>query len=315
MGPTPNSRPARPALPAFPALILLVVLVAALRAQDQPVFRTTPSELVVLPVTVTDRGGRLVADLPVERFAVYDNSRRQTIALFSSEDVPVSIAVVIDDSGSMRSRIGQVIAATLGFARSSNPQDKIFVIEFNERVRDALDGRALSAGDAAELHGALMTLHPDGQTALYDAVMDGLDHLEHAARARKVLVLISDGGDNASTATLHQVLARARRGNVTIYTIGLFDRGDRESNPGVLKTLASTTGGERFLPESPGKLMQACLRIAREVRSGYTVGFVPPDRDGAFHRVRVLIEAPDARSLVVRTRPGYFAAAGVTSQR
>lgn len=315
MGKPEHSLPALPAFPAFPALIALVAsaLFAASRAQDQPVFHTAPTELVVLPVTVADRDGRFIPDLPAERFTVYDNGRRQPVTLFSSEDTPVSIAVVIDDSGSMRGRIGQVIAATLGFARSSNPEDEIFVIEFNERVRDALDGRALNAGDIPELQQALGTLKPDGQTALYDALMDGLDHLDGAARARKVIVLISDGGDNASTATLDRVLARSRRANVTIYTIGIFERGAPDTNPGVLKTLASATGGERFLPESPGVLIQACLRIAREIRSGYTLGFAPPERDGAFHRVRVVIDGRDARSFVVRTRPGYFAAAGGTS--
>jgi Ca-activated chloride channel homolog len=291
--------------------VALGVLIAApAAAQDQPVFHTAPSELVVLPVTVTDRSGRLVADLTADRFAVLDNGRRQAISLFTGEDTPVSVAVVIDDSGSMRGRMGQVIAATLGFARSSNPDDEIFVIEFNERVRDALGGRALTASDTADLSAALHTLRPDGRSAVFDALMDGLDHLERAARVRRVLILVSDGGDNASTATLAQVLARARHDNVTIYTIGLLDGYDRDANPSVLKELASTTGGERFMPESPGKLMQACLRIAREIRSGYTLGFVPPERDGGFHRVQVTVEGPDARSLVLRTRPGYFAAGG-----
>ena len=115
-----------------------------------------------------------------------------------------------------------------------------------------------------------------------------------------MLVVISDGGDNASRATLDQVLARARDSNAAIYTIGIFDADDIDKNPGVLKSLARATGGERFLPQSPGELVQACERIAREIRSGYTIGYVPPDRDGAFHRVRVEV-APADRATPQRT--------------
>ncbi len=279
-------------------------------APQQPIFRSGSSELVVLPVTVTDDRGRLITDLSQESFVVFDENRRQQIAAFSSEDIPVSIAFVIDDSGSMRGRLGQVIAAALAFARWSHPEDELLVIAFNDAVRDALGGRRVTAADAADLEQALRTLRPDGQTALYDALMDALDHLEQSDRQRRVLVLVSDGGDNASRATLEQVLERARRSDVTIYPIGLYDEHARDSNPGVLKKLAEATGGERFLPKSPGPLMTACEQIAREIRNSYTVGYVPPDHDGRFHRVRVEIEAADRRSLNVRTRPGYVAADG-----
>jgi VWFA-related protein len=151
---------------------------------------------------------------------------------------------------------------------------------------------------------------PDGRTALYDALLAGLDRLSTGSRARKALVVVSDGGDNASTATRDQVLARARTSNAAIYTIGLFDDGDEDSNPRVLKSLATETGGERFLPKSPDELLKACERIAREIRSGYTIGYEPPDRDGSFHRVRVALQ-PAARNITIRTRPGYFAAGPV----
>jgi VWFA-related protein len=277
-------------------------------AAQQPIFRSHSSELVVLPVTVTDKAGRLVTDLPREQFNVYDEGRLQEIAAFSSEDIPVSIALVIDDSGSMGQKLGQVIAASLSFARWSHPEDELVVIEFNDQVRDALDGRRLRAADLPELERALRTLRPDGQTALYDALMDGLSHLDASTHTRRVLVLVSDGGDNASRATLETVLQRAQRSNVTMYTIGLFDESSKDSNPGVLKRLADSTGGERFLPKSPGPLLAACERIAREIRNSYTVGYEPPDRDGRFHRLRVELNDPRARSLKVRTRPGYMAA-------
>lgn len=280
---------------------------AAQAPASAPSFRSAASELIVLPVTVTDRRGQLVAGLPRERFTVYEDGKAREPALFSNEDAPVSTAVVIDDSGSMHVRLGQVIAATLAFARWSNPQDEMFVVEFNDRVRDALDGRSVAAADEAELHAALKTLVPQGQTALYDALMAGLDRLDGSARARKVMIVISDGGDNVSRATLDEVLDRARRAGVTIYTIGLFDERPAEANPGVLEDLAETTGGQRFLPRSPGPLMQACERIAREIRSGYTIGLVPQHRDGAFHTLSVAVQDSDGRRLRVRTRPGYFA--------
>ena len=299
------------ALSAFILALLSAAVGASGQGQDQVTFQASSSELVVLPVVVTGRNDAYVPGLTAERFAVFDNGRQQEIALFSNEDTPVSAAIVIDDSGSMRGKIGQVLAATMAFARSSNPDDELFVVEFNDRVRDALADGTVSARDPQGLESALRTLKPTGQTALYDALLFALKRLEGASRARKVIVLMSDGGDNASRARLDDVLARARRSNVTIYTIGLFERGAPDTNPGVLKELAETTGGERYLPKSPGPLLAACERIAREIRSGYTLGYVPPDRDGAFHRVRVVVDGPEGQRMRVRTRPGYFSARSV----
>jgi Ca-activated chloride channel family protein len=281
-------------------------------AQD-PVFRSDSSELVVLPVVVTDKQSRYISDLPRERFAVYDNGRRMPIEFFTNEDTPVTIGLIIDASGSMRQKMSEVVAATAALARSSNPEDEVFALRFNDDVKDAIGARRfLLAGEGDALHSAIGAMRTEGQTALYDALIEGLDRLGDGSRPRKVLVVISDGGDNASRATLDQVLARARVSNAPIYTIGIYDEMDMDKNPGVLKSLAHETGGERFLPHSAGDLMQACLRIAREIRSGYTIGFVPPDRDGNFHRIRVGIEPADGRHLNIRTRPGYFAAGRTT---
>jgi Ca-activated chloride channel family protein len=296
------------------AFLGLVIALAArplgATAPPQPTFRSASSELVVLPVIVTDKNGRLISGLPRDRFVVYDRERAQPLVHFTNEDTPVSIALAIDNSGSMLGKMGQVVAATLGFARWSNPEDELFVLEFNDRVRDALEHRSLSAGDQDALHAALRTLKPQGRTALNDALISALEHLDNAAHERKVLVLVSDGGDNASAAKLDQVLERARASSVTIYTIGLFDDGAADTNPGVLEELAEATGGERFLPKSPGPLLQACERIARNIRAGYTLAYEPPERDGAFHDVRVAVSGAGGERLTVRTRPGYLAAAG-----
>jgi len=288
---------------------------AVLFAQE-PSFRTNSSELVVLPVTVTDNKGRYISDLSSEQFAVFDNNHRVPIQLFSNEDTPLTIGLIIDASGSMRAKVGEVVAASLAFARSSNPQDEIFAIRFNDDVKPLLQDRPfLMAGDLAALSAGIASLRPAGRTALYDALLEGLTHLGRGSRPRKVLMVISDGGDNASQATLDRVLARARESSASIYTIGIYDDDDMDRNPGVLKSLARTTGGERFLPRSPGALLQVCERIAREIRAGYTLGYEPPDRDGAYHRVRVEVLPSPARRLNVRTRPGYFAAGRGTLTR
>jgi Ca-activated chloride channel family protein len=283
---------------------------AAQRAPaESPSFRSASSELVVLPVVVTDRQGRFVSDLPGARFAVYDNGRRQSLSFFSDSDTPVTLGLVIDISGSMAAKLPHVEAATLALARSSNPDDEIFTIAFNDTVRDLLPERLVRAADFAALETSLSGLVPDGQTALYDALVAGLDRLSAATRERKVLVLVSDGADNRSRATLADVLARARAANVAIYTVGLFDEAGLDRNPGVLKALSAATGGERFLPRSPGLLLQACQRIARDIRHTYMLAYEPPDRDGEYHEVRVKIEPPGRGRLTVRTRPGYVAAA------
>jgi Ca-activated chloride channel family protein len=289
---------------------LLPFCLPALHASArQPSFHTASSELVVLPVVVTERDGRYVSDLASDRFAVFDNGRRIPIELFTNEDTPVTVGLVIDASSSMRPKIGEVVAASMAFARASNPDDELFAIRFNDDVADAVTDRPfLFARDVGVLEAAMTALLPDGRTALYDGIMAALDRLALGSRARKVLIVMSDGGDNASDAKLDAVMKRARDSNASIYTIGLFTDDDLDRNPGTLKKLAEATGGERYLPRSPGDLLRACARIAREIRSGYTIGYVPPDRDGAFHRVRVVVDPAPPRKLTVRTRPGYFAA-------
>ncbi len=292
---------------------LIAALVLSIRSTTPAVtaqtFRTASSELVVLPVIVTERADHYVANLTRDDFVVYDNGKRVEIEHFSNEDTPVTVGLIVDASSSMRRKIGDVIAAAAAFVRSSNADDEVFVVSFNDAVHHALpDHRFIPAGDPTDLNPALASLFPECQTSLYDALVEGIDQVSSGSRPRRVLILVSDGGDNASRATLDGVLERARASNVAIYTIGVYDELDPDKNPRVLKALAAATGGERYLPRSAGPLLQACEHIAREIRSGYTIGYVPPDRDGAFHRVRVEIAPRDKRKLTVRTRPGYFAA-------
>jgi Ca-activated chloride channel homolog len=296
------------------AVFLLVGLPARRAAAQEPAFRSTSSELVVLPVVVTDKQGKFISDLTTDQFAVFDNGRRVPIEFFTNQDTPVTIGLVIDASGSMRGKIGEVVAATLAFAKSSNPDDELFAVRFNDDVQEAVTDTAfLPASDVSRLEAAMTSVRPDGRTALYDGIMSAFDHLSLGTRGRKALIVISDGGDNASTAQLDDVLKRARDSNAAIYTVGIYDETDIDRNPRVLKDLAQTTGGARHLPRSPGELLRVCNAIAREIRSGYTIGYVPPDHDGAYHHVRVVLDARP-RKLNVRTRPGYFAAGRTTRQ-
>lgn len=297
-------------------LIALVPILAATAAAAQqpapavPMFSAAASDLVVLPVAVVHGDGHFVAGLDRDRFAVFDNGQRQPIALFSSADAPVTLGLVIDDSGSMGPKLGEVVAAALALARSSNPDDQVFAIAFNDGVRPVMAGRSIAAQDTGALDAALSGLVPEGRTALYDATLAALDReTASTGTARQVIVLISDGGDNASRAGLDEVATRARQASTTIYTIGLFDPDDPDTNPRVLKQLAAETGGERFLPRSPSELLRDIAHIAREVRDTYTLGYVPPARDGRYHRIRVTVDVPGAKHLSVRTRPGYVAPA------
>ena len=250
-----------PALPALPAL---------------PPGAKLPrrfSELVVLPVVVKDKKGRYVSDLPRDRFVVYDNARRMSIDLFTNEDTPVTVGLIVDSSGSMRSKLGEVVAAAVAFAKSSNPDDELFAIRFNDDVRAAVrDRRFLLASDLVELEAALSALVPQGRTSLYDALIAGLDHLNEGSRPRKALVVISDGGDNASQATLDQVLARARKSNASIYTIGVYDADEVDKNRGALKSLARRDGRRtlraRLSRRTAADLPADCARAAQRLHAG-----------------------------------------------
>jgi Ca-activated chloride channel family protein len=291
-------------------MLVAALLAGTVSAQQQPHFSSASSDLVVLAASVTDKDGGFVPDLEQSRFTVFDNGQRQPTAFFSSEDTPVSVGLIIDNSGSMRAKAGAIVAATLAFARDSHPDDELFALAFNDGVQEVVQGRRfLLASDLTALHAAMATLRPDGRTSLYDAIMAGLDRFDETSRARKVLIVMSDGGDNESTATLEGVLERARRSDATIYTIGLFASDDPDANPGVLKQLAQTTGGERFLPQSEGPLLLACQQIARDIRSAYTIAFEPSKLDGTYHKIRVEIDRGNGRRLNVRTRPGYVAVA------
>ena len=235
-------------------------------------------ELVVLHATVRDRKGRFVSGLQKQDFRVYENDQPQTIELFQHEDVPVAVGLVVDNSGSMQPKQSDVAAAALAFVRSSNAEDEMFVVNFNENVTFGLPNTELFSAKPSELDGALMGVPARGKTALYDAIEAALTHLQKASRDKKVLIVISDGGDNASKHTLNQVLQDAERSDAIIYTIGLFDEYDTDRNPRVLKQIARATGGEAFFPEKTSAVVKICEGIAAGLRNQYTIGYSPTNR-------------------------------------
>ncbi len=268
------------------------------------------TNLVVLSATALDRKGILVSGLDQNNFQVYEDGVLQQIKHFSHQDVPVTVGLVIDNSGSMASKRALVIAAALAFVHSSNPQDQMFVVNFNEYVRFGLPEGMPFTDQVPQLEVALSKIHTNGQTALYDAVAVALEHLKQGNRDKKVLIVISDGGDNASKrSNLAQIMAMAHRTDTIIYTIGLFEDEDEDRNPRVLKQLAEDTGGDVFLPDTLKEVVPICERIARDIRNLYTVAYSPANtrQDGTYRTIQVKASAPGHTHLVVRTRAGYVA--------
>jgi Ca-activated chloride channel family protein len=265
--------------------------------------------VVVLRATAQDHKGILVSGLGKDDFQVYEDGALQPVKYFSHEDIPVTVGLVIDNSGSMKPKRVDVIAAALAFARSSNPLDQMFVVNFNEKVSFGLPDNTPFTGQVAQLEVALSRTAANGETALYDAVATALDHLKKGNRDKKVLIVISDGGDNASKHKLTEIMPLARQSDAIIYTVGIFDEQDDDRNPGVLKRLAKDTGGEAFLPESSKDVVPICERIAHDVRNQYTIAYIPTNRkrDGTYRVIQVKASAPGRGSLLVRTRTGYYA--------
>ena len=244
------------------------------KAQDLGSYRLTVDvDLVVLHATVRDRNGRFVSDLGEQDFEIYEDGVRQSIRLFQYEDTPVTVGLVVDHSGSMRPKLLQVIAAARKFAQSSNPEDQMFVVNFNETVSLGLRDGLPFTHSVAELKGAISKAPADGMTALYDAVVTAIEQLQAGSREKKVLLVISDGGDNASAHSLADALMMAQQSSAIIYTIGLFDNSDPDRNPKVLKRLAHETGGEAFFPGELSAVVALCERIARDIRNQYTIGY------------------------------------------
>ena len=268
-------------------------------------------DLVVFNVTVTDKNRRPVSGLKADNFRVVEDDVEQEIRTVRAEDVPVTVGLVMDNSGSMAARRQDVISAAIEFVSSSNPQDEIFIVNFNDYVAVPLFGQSAFTSDYDELRNALLRTAAVGKTALYDGLSVALKRLDAGSHLRKALVVFSDGGDNASARTLDQVTAQAAASSATVFTIGMYDASDPDQNPKVLRELSKLTGGEFYRPTTSAELHSVWKKIAGGIRSQYTIGYVSSNtrRDGAFRKVRITAVDRNRKSLQVETRAGYLAPA------
>ena len=279
-------------------------------AQDRPTFRSN-SELVVLHVSVRDSGGRYITGLTKDAFTVIDDAKPQTLEMFSADEVPATVGFLIDNSNSMRPSRERVVASAVAFAKHSHPEDEIFTLAFNEAVQEVWHPTFVADTNPAEFASAMSTaIVARGMTAIYDGIMSGLSRLERARHTRQVLILVSDGGDNASKAKLEDAIARVRDSDATVYTVALVDPLVKDGNPKLLRRLARLTGGEAYQPRRVAEVPEAFERISKDIRNAYTLAYVPTKSasDEARRRraVKVYVRSPDGRALSIRTRDGYF---------
>jgi Ca-activated chloride channel family protein len=288
------------------ALLCAAPLIFAQAGQEDAIFRSD-TRLVVLHASVIDKGGKLVTNLPQNAFKVYENGSEQAIKIFKREDVPVSLGLLIDDSGSMRDKRAKVGAAALALVKASNPQDEVFIVNFNDEA--FLD--VPFTNDINKLQEGLQKIDSRGGTAMRDAVSMSIDYLkEKGKKDKKVILVLSDGNDTASMETLEKLVAKARQSEVLIYGIGILGEEEpRESKKAqrALKALTEASGGTVFYPKQLLDVEKMSLEVAREIRNQYIIGYSPTLQalDGSFRQIKVSVSGPGRP--VVRTRNGYYA--------
>jgi VWFA-related protein len=289
-------------------LATLVVALLTTRITAQTHF-SAHSDLVVLNVAVTDPRGAFVSGLPQDAFKVLDEGQPQKIAFFAEQDAPATIGLLIDASGSMLENRDRVIAGVTEFAKASHPDDEFLPLVFNEQVTSVLSQGQFTS-DPMELRDLLTaSLEARGRTAFHDALAEAVEKVGHGRYERKVLIVLSDGGDNASKLSMTEAFDKVLASNVVIYTIALVDPLALDKNPKALRRLADGTGGLAFEPANVSLVSRAFQSIAHDIRSRYTVAYAPPDSaiQGHVRHVRVVIESPGRTGLKIRTRTGYIA--------
>jgi Ca-activated chloride channel family protein len=273
--------------------------------------------LVVLHTTVLDDRGKFVEGLTQENFRVYEDKAEQKLSVFKREDIPVSMGLVIDNSGSMRDKRPRVNEAAITLVQNSNPQDEAFVVNFNDDFYLDLDKDF--SNSIPELKEALERIDARGSTALYDALIGSLDHLKKGKKEKKVLLVVTDGEDNTSRSSLEKAIREIQKTDTVIYTIGLLSQESKRSAKNAKKALteiASASGGVAYFPENVADVHAICEQVAHDIRHQYTLGYYPSNaaRDGSFRSVRVDVIPPRGKGkLVARTRNGYYAPTAKTS--
>jgi Ca-activated chloride channel family protein len=284
-----------------------LLLSAQKQQDDEAVFRTD-TNLVMLHATVVDKNGHLLTDLPQNAFQVYENGVEQKIKIFKREDVPVSMGLVIDNSGSMRDKRQKVEAAALAMVKASNREDEVFVVNFNdEPFLDSPD----FTNDIKVLEQSLAKIDSRGGTAMRDAIRVSIDHeKQKAKRDKKVLLVITDGNDNASMISQEALVKASQQSEILIYAIGLLSEEERREAKRAkrsLDTLTEATGGQSYYPKELSDVEKICHQVAHDIRNQYIIAYTPTNTalDGTFRQVRVAANGPGRP--VVRTRTGYYA--------
>src|SRR5438552_3044755 len=211
-------------------------------------------DLAVFNVTVLDSDHRPVTGLRADNFHIYEDGHEQQIKIFQAEDTPATLGLVIDNSGSMANKRRDVVTAALAFINASHHDDEMFIVDFNRRAWLGLPSSMPFTNNLVQLRTTLLETRTEGTTALYDALELALNHLKEGTHQRKALVLLSDGGDNASVLKIDEVLHMAQQSSATIYCIGIYDPFAKDKNPGILKKIAKVTGGESYFPTASADL-------------------------------------------------------------
>jgi len=295
-------------------LLLLLIVALTLFAQkpakdgSTPVFSAETRE-VPLNVTVTDRSGHLVINLPQSAFQVYENNVLQAIKVFRRDDAPVSMALVIDNSGSMRDKRQAVEAAALALVKDSNPQDETSVVNFNDEGYLDVD----FTNDMEKLKAGLERIDSRGETAMRKAVQESIDHLhQKGKREKKVVIVVTDGNDNASdlSFSMEKLIQLAQQNDVVIYAIGLLtdeEKSEAAKAKRALNALVQSTGGEVFYPKDLSEVDPIAHQVARDIRNQYFISYTPTNDalDGTYRPIKLVVKAPG--NPTPRTRLGYWA--------
>jgi len=273
---------------------------------EEPTF-SIGTRLVVLPVSVVNKEGKLITDLPQKSFKVFENGVEQPIKIFRREDVPISLGIIIDNSGSMREKRQKVESASLDLVRASNPMDEVFIVNFNDDPY--LDVPMTS--DIKKMEEGIARIDSRGGTAMRDAIDGAMTYVKKEGhRQKKVLLVITDGNDNASNVSLEKLVNRAQQNEVLVYAIGLLNEEERREARLAKRALDAITrdsGGLAFYPKGPADVDAIALQVAREIRNQYTIAYSPtiPQMDGSFRQIKVTVNGPGHP--IVRTRTGYYA--------
>jgi VWFA-related protein len=273
---------------------------------DVPLYRSD-ARLVLLHASVVDKTGKLVTNIPQSAFKILEDGVEQQIRLFRREDVPVSMGIIVDNSGSMTSKRSRVAAAALEMVKQSNPDDEVFIVNFND---DTHFDQPLT-NDVKKLQAALARMEARGGTAMRDALSKSINYVKrNGKKDKKVLVVITDGNDNSSDVTLEQVLRQAHDSEVLIYAIGLLNEeeaGEARSAKKALKSLVDASGGADYYPKSTSDVQEITPRVAHEIRNQYILGYTSSNQalDGTFRQIKVTVTGFGRPT--VRTRNGYYA--------